>query len=237
VSEQEEIKSIPVWQWDEMRQVGTDYADVAEVENYDKRMGTFRDITAENQKILQTLNMPVVADFLEIGCGTGRLALAAAEAGHCVTAVDISAVMLRYVAQKAAGKGLSVRLQNAGFLTMNLPSEYFDAVVTSAAMHHLPDVWKLVALRNIHRCLKPGGQFILRDVIFTLSGEQSVQNCLETFIQSFPSEVQPGAVGHAACEYSTFDWIMDGLLARAGFRIISKFQEQCSFWNYHCRKL
>ena len=34
---------LPGWQWDEIRQVGTDYTDMAEIARYDRRMGEFRD--------------------------------------------------------------------------------------------------------------------------------------------------------------------------------------------------
>ena len=76
------------WLWDEMRQVGTDYADLAEVEAYDARMGAFRDIDGENRETLDLLAVAPGAAVLEIGCGTGRFARAAAAAGMVVTAVD-----------------------------------------------------------------------------------------------------------------------------------------------------
>jgi hypothetical protein len=42
----------PLWMWDEMRQVGTDYGDVGEVARYEKRMGQFRDLGKEDAGIL-----------------------------------------------------------------------------------------------------------------------------------------------------------------------------------------
>lgn len=42
----------PCWQWNEMQQVGTDYANVAEVERYEQRMGEFRNLPAEDAAIL-----------------------------------------------------------------------------------------------------------------------------------------------------------------------------------------
>ncbi len=80
----------PEWQWNEFQQVGTDYANLEEVATYDARMATFRDVETENRKILETLALPAGSRVLEIGCGTGRFARAAAAAGHQVTAVDVS---------------------------------------------------------------------------------------------------------------------------------------------------
>ena len=66
------------WQWNEMQQVGTDYADVAQVEIYDARMGAFRDVDGENREMLDRLGLAPGAAVLEIGCGTGRFSRAAA---------------------------------------------------------------------------------------------------------------------------------------------------------------
>ena len=41
-----------------------------------------------------------------------------------------------------------------------------DAVITQLALHHLPDFWKLVALKRISQMLKDGGKLYLRDVVF-----------------------------------------------------------------------
>jgi len=227
----------PQWQWNEMRQVGTDYADLAEVEKYDRRMATFRDVEAENRRILELLALPPGATVLEIGCGTGRFACAAATAGHHVTAVDISAQMLEYVAEKARHQGLRILdLQHAGFLTMRVPAGHFDAVVSVACLHHLPDAWKLVALENIARCLKPAGQLYLGDVVFSIASGR-VETCFQAFINDLPNEVRSNAVGHVAREFSTLDWIMAGLLERAGFEILSAEPAEASFIAYHGRKV
>lgn len=70
---------LPEWQWNEMQQVGTDYTDLAEVERYDQRMGSFRDVEKENRTMLEMLNLPTGSSVLEVGCGTGRFARAALE--------------------------------------------------------------------------------------------------------------------------------------------------------------
>ena len=225
----------PQWQWNEMQQVGTDYADIAEVEAYDRRMATFRDVDAENRSVLAMLALPSGSSVLEIGCGTGRFARMAAAQGHDVTAIDVSRPMLDYVAAQAQRDGVRIAVQHAGFLTLDSPPDRYDAVVSAAALHHLPDVWKDVALRRIRRCLRPGGQFILRDVVFApVAGD--LEGCFERFVNSLAEPMHSGAVGHVAREYSTLDWIMTGLLERTGFAILEARQESESFTTYHCRK-
>jgi hypothetical protein len=48
-----------------MKQVGTDYADAKEVEAYDARMRTFRDIRSETEKILESLHITQDQTLLE----------------------------------------------------------------------------------------------------------------------------------------------------------------------------
>jgi putative AdoMet-dependent methyltransferase len=226
----------PPWYWNEMQQVGTDYASTAEVEAYDRRMATIRDVDSENQAILATLALAPGASLLEIGCGTGRFARMAASQGYAVTAVDVSKAMLDYVAARAEQEGLvSLDLQQAGFLTMDVAAQGFDAVVSVAALHHLSDAWKLVALRRVYTCLKPGGQFILRDVVFSSSQDDPCAG-FERFVDDYEGPMRAGAAGHVAREYSTYDWIMEGLLGRAGLVIDSAVEERASFWIYHCRR-
>ncbi len=226
----------PDWQWNEMQQVGTDYTSVDEVAAYDRRMGEFRDVNGENAEMLDALALPPGAAVLEIGCGTGRFARAAAAAGLRATAVDVSATMLAYVRRCVQQEALpDIATQHAGFLTMAFAPESFDAAVSGAALHHLPDAWKLVALRNIARVLKPGGQFILRDVVFVPHAGESPEACFERLVASLPM-MRTEVARHVAREFSTYDWIMEGLLARAGFEIAAKTEAGASFMVYHCRR-
>jgi len=228
---------IPDWQWNEMQQVGTDYTDLKEIAAYDNRMAAFRNADAENRALLELLALPGGAAVLEIGCGTGRFARAAAAAGLAVTAIDVSAPMLEYVALKAREQGLpEIATQHAGFLTMEFPEERFDAVVSGAALHHLPDAWKFVASRNIAKSLKPGGQLLLYDVIFSLPEGDSPEASFERFSSAFPG-MRKEAARHAAKEFSTYDWIMEGLLTRAGFHILSTERRDEHFARFHCRKI
>ncbi|NLE56744.1 MAG: methyltransferase domain-containing protein [Planctomycetes bacterium] len=222
----------PSWQWDETRQVGTDYADVAEVERYEKRMGEFRDLPAEDAAILETLALPDRSHILEIGTGTGHFARAAARAGHRVTALDTSPAMLRYAEDRAKSEGLTgIEFRLAGFLTFRAATGSFDAAVSVAVLHHLPDLWKAVALHNIHRVLKPGGQFLLRDVVFS-SKDRDPGSQFTTFVDAMPEAMRENAVNHIAREFSTFDWIMEGLLTQACFAIQHVVDSQAPLVEY-----
>ena len=225
----------PSWHWDEMQQIGTDYADVAEVERYERRMGMVRDLQAENAAILSLLSLPEGARILDVGTGTGHFARAAAQAGYRVTALDISPIMLQYAAARAEEEGLAgIELKHGGFLTFTAPPASFDAVVSVMALHHLPDLWKAVALSNVRRALKPGGRFLLGDMVFS-SEKPDPRPALGEWIAGMPESMRDEVKEHVAKEYSTLDWIMEGLLVRAGFAIERIVDSQSPIVQYVCR--
>jgi ubiquinone/menaquinone biosynthesis C-methylase UbiE len=225
----------PVWQWNEIQQVGTDYSDAAEVGRYEKRMGEFRDLAAEDTAILTGLALPGGSRILEIGTGSGHFARAAARVGHRVTALDVSPAMLEYAGNRARTEGLAgIEFVHGGFLTFGGPSAAYDAVVSVVVLHHLPDLWKAVALRNVRRLLKPGGQFLLGDMVFS-SRRDSLDSQFKRFVHAVPESIRAGAIGHVGKEYSTLDWIMEGLLTRSGFQISRLVDVQAPLLQYWCR--
>ena len=143
------------WQYDEMRHVGTDYNSEAEVESYDRRMSTIRDIPSEIREIIPALDLSPDSALLEFGSGTGEFAVTVSEQCRLVYAVDISRVMLAYAEKKARSRGRdNIRFVNAGFLNYRHQGEPLDAVVTQLALHHLPDFWKQIALVKMNSLLR-----------------------------------------------------------------------------------
>lgn len=220
-----------------MQHVGTDYNNLEEVRQYDERMALIRDVDEENCQILAKLDLSESSSVIEIGCGTGRFALMAAGQKHDVLAVDISKIMLEYVGKRAADLNVaSLQTQHAGFLSLEAAPESVDAVVTCAALHHLPDIWKLVALRKIWKMLKPEGVFFLKDAVFDISPEHFARD-YEKMLADLPENFRPPVVRHFRQEYSTTGWIMEGLLRQTGFQIIENIRESDIFCTYLCRKL
>ena len=232
------MKKLPPWQYDEFQQVGVDYADPAEVGAYDTRHARFRDVDAECAKILNALAVTPESVLIELGTGTGAFAVHAARRCASLYAVDVSVPMLDFVRKKADQAGLNnITFCHAGFLTYEHKGPPADALVTSMAFHHLPDFWKGLALDRMADMLGTGGLLYLHDVIFEqLDVETKISRWLDQLGEIGGTWLRDEVTTHIREEYSTFDWIMDGLLERAGFRILSKEMTEGVIGSYLCKK-
>ncbi len=228
----------PSWQYDELRQVGTDYDDLAEVEAYDSRHSKFRDVDAECVKTLNTLELSPDAILIEIGTGTGAFAIHASRRCAKVYAIDISRPMLDYAARKSRDAGVTnVTFCHAGFLTYDHRAEPADAIVTSMAFHHLPDFWKGMALDRTNGMLKRGGRLFINDVVFEQTeAATNISRWIEHLTSMSGKELGEEIAVHVREEYSTFGWIIEGLLERSGFRVISKQAQEGVVAQYLCIK-
>lgn len=228
------------WQYDEFRQIGTDYENETEVEAYDQRMQKMRNIPAENEKILGFLDLKPDQTVLEIGTGTGEFALAAAERCIKIFAVDISETMVKYAEKKAKARGIeNIQFSRAGFLTYEHHGPALDAVVTQKALHHIPDFWKQVALLRIAEMLKPNGMLFLDDIIYSFDPGR-----YKIFIEDYIAEVARSGrdnpaytASHIKNEHSTFAWVMEGMIDRAGFKIEKADYKDGFIAAYLCKKI
>jgi ubiquinone/menaquinone biosynthesis C-methylase UbiE len=102
---------------------------------------------------------------LEIGCGTGNLALAAKRACPAaeVTGLDPDPAALAKGRRKAARARLTLRFDQGFAQALPYPDASFDRVLSSLMLHHLDDADRPRALREVRRVLKPGGTFHLLD--------------------------------------------------------------------------
>lgn len=228
------------WTYDEMKHVGTDYESAAEVDDYDRRMSRVRDIPAEIEEALAALGLSAGQRLIEFGTGTGELAITASERCREVIAADISAAMLERARQKAAGRGrANIRFLQAGLLGYRHEGEPADAAVTQIALHHLPDFWKQIALVNVNRALKPGGRLFVRDLVFSMKLEKydtAIDRMLERFREAAGDGMADKVANHIKNEYSTFDWVMEEMLYRAGFDIVNADYGDYFLAAYLCAK-
>jgi ubiquinone/menaquinone biosynthesis C-methylase UbiE len=107
---------------------------------------------------------------VDLGAGTGLLALALAPRVAEVTALDISPHMLERLDEHAAADGIdNVRSVVGDLRELPLEDESATLVVSSYAFHHLEDPDKELALAEARRVLAPGGRLVLCDMMFSLS--------------------------------------------------------------------
>jgi ubiquinone/menaquinone biosynthesis C-methylase UbiE len=102
--------------------------------------------------------------FLELGVGTGRIALPFIQAGYDYTGVDISRPMMEQLERKLAADpnapGYHYRLLEADITQLPFADGSFD-VALAVHVLHLVDGWQQ-ALREASRALRrPGGQLLV----------------------------------------------------------------------------
>jgi ubiquinone/menaquinone biosynthesis C-methylase UbiE len=102
---------------------------------------------------------------LDVGCGTGALAVAIKPAypGVDLIGVDPDPKALERARRKAKRAGLAVRFDRGFGDDLPYPDASFDRVLSSFVYHHIPEAERLPTLRAIRRVLKPGGEFHMAD--------------------------------------------------------------------------
>ncbi len=102
---------------------------------------------------------------LDVGCGTGTLALALTSrvGTGAVHGIDASPEMIAVAKEKAAKASCAIDVQVALIEALPFPAATFDLVTSSLMLHHLPADLKRTGLAEIRRVLKPGGRFMAMD--------------------------------------------------------------------------
>jgi demethylmenaquinone methyltransferase/2-methoxy-6-polyprenyl-1,4-benzoquinol methylase len=93
---------------------------------------------------------------LDLACGTGDLALAAAARGATVVGLDLTMPMIELARHRPAPVSKRAPSWLVGDMhALPMPSESFDVVTTGYGLRNVPDL--RVALAEVHRVLRPGG--------------------------------------------------------------------------------
>lgn len=113
-------------------------------------------------------------------------------------------------------------------------------VTTQSALHQLPDLWKQQALLNAAAMLRPGGTFYLRDVVFSFPPSEAASH-LQHWIDTAGRPSGDGFTKadfetHVREEFSTYTWILEGLLDRAGLTTISWNAFSPTHAEFLCRR-
>ncbi|MFM8951566.1 MAG: class I SAM-dependent methyltransferase [Planctomycetaceae bacterium] len=98
---------------------------------------------------------------LDIGCGTGDLAIWLAEQGRAVTGIDFIDPPLAVARQKVADRGVAVTFLRMDALAVGEIPERFDAVTDCGLFHTFDDTGRAAYVHGLTRLLEPGGRLFL----------------------------------------------------------------------------
>src|ERR1700737_491661 len=135
-----------------------------------ERMADSPGFLALRDHILELARLRPSDRLLDIGAGTGLLAIAAAPRVAHVSALDVSPAMCRHLVRKfdRCGLGNVEVLVNAA-TDLPLTDGTIDVVVSNYCFHHLSDREKEQALAQIRRVLRPGGRLVFADMMFRIN--------------------------------------------------------------------
>jgi ubiquinone/menaquinone biosynthesis C-methylase UbiE len=147
---------------------------------------------------------------LDVGCGTGTLAIAAARSvgpSGSVHGIDASPEMIVRARKKAGKAGVDVDFRNGVVEALPYGDGHFDVVMSTLMLHHLPRKARQECAREIHRVLKPGGRVLVVDFGTTPRGKKSLighfhrhghvdlRDIVEVLNDAGLSVIESGAVG------------------------------------------
>ena len=116
------------------------------------------------QAALDLVDLEPGMQILDVGCGTGSLAIAAKQRignGGMVVGIDPSSNMVNLAQGKAEKERVEAAFQVGVIENIDFPEDQFDVVMSSLMMHHLPDELKMDGLQEVYRVLKPNGILLI----------------------------------------------------------------------------
>lgn len=96
---------------------------------------------------------------LDVACGTGNLAVIAAQRGCVVSGIDIAANLLAQARARAAAAKLSIHFEEGDAEALLFPEDSFDFTVSMFGVMFTPQ--PALATAELRRVTKPGGQIAL----------------------------------------------------------------------------
>lgn len=115
------------------------------------------------QRLLQPAQLKSGESVLDVGCGSGSLAIVAKRhvgAKGSVYGIDASEAMIRRARRRAKKAGADVTFDSALAQSLPFPDARFDVVLSTVMLHHLPRKIREESVREMRRVLKPGGRLL-----------------------------------------------------------------------------
>ncbi|CAN5675508.1 class I SAM-dependent methyltransferase [soil metagenome] len=211
----------PGWMIDELLHAGDEHLDAEFVAGYDRKSQTDH---GGDLDLLRAHGLNPESIVVDLGAGTGTFALAVAP--HCkrVIAADVSPTMLEYMRQAIEQTGLTnVDLVHAGLLSYEHQGSAANIVYSRNTFHHLPDFWKAIAFRRVTDMLALEGVFLMHDLVYSFEPGEA-EDVFEGWLSGAVANPEEGYTRedletHIREEYSTYSWLLEPMLERAGLEI------------------
>jgi SAM-dependent methyltransferase len=227
------------WWLDELAYAGRENLDEQHTRRYDAK-----EDAGATEEIALLRGLGVVGPgccVVDLGAGTGQFTLAAAAAGcERVVAVDVSPVMRARLEEKRPPA--NVEVVAGGFLSYAHRGAPADLVYSRLALHHLPDFWKAIGLARAAAVLRPGGVLRLVDVVYGFApgdAERAIEGWMAAGAAADAVEdewTRAELAEHVRDEHSTFTWLLEPMLERAGFAIEDAQYADGVWASYVCRR-
>lgn len=119
----------------------------------------FEILLADVRRDITTTIHPVGKSVLDVGTGTGSLALDLSKTAEKVIGIDLSSEMLEIAKKKNKKNNLTFLLMDAS--NMNYIDEEFDIVTISLGLHDMPLEIRTLVLKEVKRVLKSNGKLFI----------------------------------------------------------------------------
>jgi ubiquinone/menaquinone biosynthesis C-methylase UbiE len=117
------------------------------------------------RRLVETAGIVAGHDVLDLGCGTGTLALMVQES--CpqarVTGLDVDPRILTIARRKIEKAGAPISLHEGSATAPPFPPASFDRILTTLMLHHLTTPQKQETLAAARRLLRAGGELHIAD--------------------------------------------------------------------------
>lgn len=153
------------------------------------------DVSQNIDALISALPSNRALDILDFGCGPGRDLLTFKSKGHRPVGLDGSRQFC-----EMANKYSGCEVLNQSFLDLNLEDNKFDGVFANASLFHIPSQELVRVLKQLNRCLRPGG------ILFS----------------SNPRGDEEGWNGPRYAHYMELE-VMTDFLSKAGFKVVQHY--------------
>ena len=170
---------------------------------------------------------------VDVGCGTGSLAIAAKRrvgASGSVHGIDASLEMIAQARAKSAAAGADVTWEIGHADALPCADGSVDVVLSTLMMHHLPRVVREAFAAEIRRVLKPGGRALVVDfeppakkrggLISRLHrhGHVPAREILDTLRRADLAAAEVGSVGISDLHFALVAPVSAGMTPSVGYR-------------------